>query len=129
MEQTKKVFCETRPRQDSCNCRDCTPTTKTGVRAFLWMVRQLESWIPNLSFLSKNMRALTHQNTHFTWTEECQQEFQIISEVVGQVKFLTPFYNEKPLVLYTDASKEGGMGYVWVQPGVGYFLLFLKRQL
>ena len=67
------------------------PTTKTGVRAFLGMVRQLESWTPNLSFLLKKLRALTHQNTHFMWTDQCRQEFQIIEKVVGQVKFLTPF--------------------------------------
>ena len=36
------------------------PITKMGLRAFLGMVPQLKSWTPNLSFLSKNLRA------HFT---------------------------------------------------------------
>ena len=38
------------------------PSTKTEVPALLGMACQYEAWTPNLSFLSKNLRAQTHRS-------------------------------------------------------------------
>ena len=83
------------------------PQSKTEVRAFLWLICQFKHWSPNISFLSKPMRALTHQHTHFKWTQECDEEFQMMKEVVGSIQFLPPLDIRKELEIITDASKEG----------------------
>ena len=64
------------------------PSSKTEVRAFLGMVRQFESWTPNLSCMSKYMRTLTNANVHLKLTEECQKEFINMKKIIGSVDFL-----------------------------------------
>ena len=51
--------------------------------------------------------------------EECQKEFEEMKKVVGSVHFLTPFDVGKSVEVFTDASKEGGLGFVLCQPEVG----------
>ena len=65
------------------------------------------------------MRTLTNANIHFRWTEECQKEFISMKKIVGSVKFLARFEIRRPLKLFSDASKEGGLGFVLCQPGEG----------
>ena len=65
------------------------------------------------------MRALKHQHTHFKWTQECEEEFQMMKKVVGNVQFLQPFNIRKELMIFTEASKEGGLGFVLCQLGQG----------
>ena len=48
------------------------PRTKTDVRAFLGMARQLEAWSPHLSFSSSNLIKRTNKDTAFTWDEKCE---------------------------------------------------------
>ena len=42
------------------------PSSKTVVRAFLGMARQMEAWSPSLSFSSSNLRKRTIKDTSFT---------------------------------------------------------------
>ena len=40
-------------------------------------------------------------------------------KIIGCVDFLSAFDIGRPLELFTDASKEGGLGFVLCQPGEG----------
>ena len=63
------------------------------------------------------MRTLTNANVHFKWTEECQKKFISMKKILGSMNFLAPFDIRRPLELFTDASKEGGLRFVLWQPG------------
>ena len=81
------------------------PKTKTDIRAFLGMARQLEAWSPHLSFSSLNLRKRTTKDTAFTWDEKCEEEFRQIKHLIGNLEFLSPFTKGLPLQLFCDASK------------------------
>ena len=49
------VYMSPDPEKISALAEVQPPSSKTEVRAFLGLIRQLEAWRPNLSFLSKNM--------------------------------------------------------------------------
>ena len=83
--------------------------SKTDVRAFLDMVRQMEAWTPELSISSKNMRMQTMKSTQFEWNTDCQAEFLKIKEVIGRVDFLSPFDISLPLEMYSPRGR-GNIG-------------------
>ena len=91
------------------------PSTKTEVRAFLGMARQMEAWSPDLSFSSSNLRKRTIKDTAFTWDDKCEEEFQQIKKLIRDLHHISPFEKGLPLQLYTDASKEGGLAYILAQ--------------
>ena len=66
---------------------------------------QFEHLRQKLSFLSKHMRALTHQHTHFKWTQECDEEFQMMKEVVGFT--VPPTFQRNSKSLQTPQNKAG----------------------
>ena len=88
------------------------PRTKTDVRAFLGMARQMEAWSPHLSFCSSNLRKRTIEDTTFTWDEKYEDEFRKIKQLIKDLHHISPFERGLPLQLYTDASKEGGLVYI-----------------
>ena len=57
------------------------PRTKTDVRAFLGMARQMEAWSWNLSFSSPNLRKRTIKDTAFTWDDKYEEEFKQIKQL------------------------------------------------
>ena len=91
-----------------------TPGNKSEVRAILDMTRQLEVFLPDLSFLSKNLRRQTIKSSVFSWDNKCDEEFWNIKKIIGDLKFISPFNKELPLEMYCDASKEGGLAYLLV---------------
>ena len=42
-----------------------------------------------------------------------------ITEIIGELKFLSPFNKDLPLEMFCDPSKDGGLSYVLVQAGEG----------
>ena len=94
------------------------PESKKQVREFLGVVWTLESWTPHikLSTSTKLLRGLSRKDTKFYWSPELEQEFQEIQRVVSDVKILSQYNRGLPLQLFCDASREGGLGYVLVQP-------------
>ena len=91
------------------------PRTKTDVRAFLGMARQMEAWSPNLSFSSSNLRKRTIKDTAFTWDDKCEEEFKQIKQLVRDLHHISPFEKGLRLELYIDTSKEGGLAYILAQ--------------
>ena len=62
------------------------------------------------------MRGLSRKDVNFRWSPELKEEFQEVKRVVSGVNVLSPYNHELHLHLYCDASREGGLGYVLVQP-------------
>ena len=68
-----------------------------------------------MSFSSQSLRKQTVKDTMFTWNEDCEREFQQITQIIGNLSFILPFTKDRPLEMYGDASKEGGLAYLLVQ--------------
>ena len=83
------------------------------------MVCTIDSWCPEISAKSNLMRTLSNKNTKFTWTPEHEAEFVRLKKVVSDISVLSPFDPSLPLHLMTDASREGGLGFILLQPGDG----------
>ena len=111
------VYVQPNPEKISALSNVQPPQSKTEVRSFLGLIPLLSPGALNLSLLLNHMRALKHQHTHFKWTLECYEEFQMMKEVVGSFQFLQPFDIRKELKIFTDASKQGGLRFVLCQPG------------
>ena len=92
------------------------PKLKRQVREFLGLVRTLRAWTPHISMSTNLMRGLSRKDVTFRWSPELDVEFKKVKEVVGGVNVLSPYVQGLPLYLYCDASREGGLGYVLVQP-------------
>ena len=50
------------------------------------------------------------------WTDECQEQFDKVKVEMDNLVGLIPYDLEKPIEIYTDTSKEGGLGYIMAQP-------------
>ena len=92
-----------------------TPQNKTQVMEFVGMVKQLNSWTRKLSHLTNNMRNLAGKNTHFLWTDVHEEEFRKCKAEIVREKFISPFDANNCLILYTNTSKIGGLGYALLQ--------------
>lgn len=82
------------------------PENKKAVLRFLGMIKYLSPFIPNVSMHTTHLRELT-KNTKFTWTDECDSEFQMLKNLLSQTPTLCYFDPMKPIVIQTDSSQSG----------------------
>ena len=83
------------------------PVPTTALRTFLGMAQFCDRFIPNFSVLLAPLHQLTRRNVAFRWTEQCQQVFAKIKELLMQYPVLHPPSSNSVLVLETDASDLG----------------------
>ena len=86
------------------------PKTKKKVQEFLGIVRVLDRWSNKTAAITTILNKLTCKNTAFLWTDECQEQFEKVKLEMDSLVGLIPYDLEKPIEIYTDASKEGGLG-------------------
>lgn len=92
------------------------PENKSDVMRFLGMLKFLAAYIPHLSKQSTKLRELTHNNAKFQWTDAHEEEFQNLITIITSDPVLAIYDKEKPVVVQTDASKDG-LGCVLLQEG------------
>ena len=92
------------------------PRNKKQVREFLGMVLTINSWCPEISAKSNLLRTLSNKNTKFVWLPEHTEEFERLKRLVSDISVLSPFDPSLPLHLMMDASREGGLGLILMQP-------------
>lgn len=90
------------------------PKNKTDVMRLLGMFKFLARFIPNLTSKSANLRELTKIDSSWSWEEKHQQELDELKEIICQSPALRIFDPKLPLVIQTDASKDG-LGCVLMQ--------------
>ena len=83
------------------------PTTAKALRTFLGMAQFCDRFIPNFSVLVAPLHQLTRRNVTFRWTEQCQQAFEKVKELLMQYPVLHPPSSNSIFVLETDASDLG----------------------
>ena len=96
-------------------CSFPSPTTKKQVQSFLGMCNAYNKWTSTVSKMSQRMRELTSEKIHFKWDDKHEAELGKSKEELTQAFNHKAFDKNLPIIMYTDASKEGGLGYVLTQ--------------
>lgn len=80
------------------------PTTVRGVRGFLGFANFYRVFIPDFSKIAMPLQNLTHKDTPFRWTQQCQESFQKLKDLFTTEPVLATFDPDRTTVLETDSS-------------------------
>lgn len=87
------------------------PKNVKQIRSFLGLCNYYRKFVQDYAKISVPLTQLTHKNSKFTWTPECQTAFDTLKQKLVSAPILTfPNFN-KPFVLSVDAS-DYAIGYV-----------------
>lgn len=93
-----------------------SPTNKAELLRLLGICKYVAKFIPNLSKITANLRELTKNSVDWSWKEEHEKEFLNLKNLIATAPVLKIYDQSKPLVIQTDASKDG-LGCVLLQEG------------
>ena len=71
------------------------PTTQKEVRQFLGLVGYYRKFIPRFSDIARPLTNLTKKDIKFEWTDQCQQTFEMLKELLMK----------EPILKYPDPEK------------------------
>lgn len=91
-----------------------TPENKTDVGRFLGMLKYLSQYLPNLSQRTAKLRQLTRADVDWHWSKEHDDEVLVLKKNLTEGPVLRIFDPSLPIVIQTDASKDG-LGSVLMQ--------------
>ena len=80
------------------------PTNARGVRSFLGFANFYRQFIREFSTIVRPLNQLTHKDTNFHWTNECQHSFDLLKEMFSSGPILMPFDHTRTTVVETDSS-------------------------
>ena len=80
-----------------------------------WSVRALAKWFPKLNVSTPNISANLTKGRHFQWDDLMQSEFEAVKEQLKEPSVLSPFAMNRKTLLYTDASRLQGLGFILIQ--------------
>lgn len=83
------------------------PTNQKEIQRFVGHIQYYREFIPNCSKLIAPLTKLLKKDEKFEWQNEQQECFEKVRNLLSQKPILTIFDPEKPIHLFTDASKDG----------------------
>ena len=83
------------------------PTDVSQLRSFLGIVNYYNRFLPNLSSRLAPLHNLLRKDERWRWTQDCQEAFQGVKEMITSDVVLTHFDPEVPISLACDASSYG----------------------
>jgi hypothetical protein len=92
------------------------PTNISEHRGLMGFLNFLAQYVPHYSALTEPLRRLQSSKTHFRWSEDQQQAFDLVKQLFAEQPCLAPFDEFAPVSLATDASATG-LGAVLLQHG------------
>ena len=81
------------------------PKTLKQVQSFLGFCNFYRKFVPNFSDIAKPLNTLQRKDTPWNWTNECQQAFLQLKDILTKEPSLLVPDKTKPFILETDASK------------------------
>ncbi|KAL7839056.1 hypothetical protein SRHO_G00257140 [Serrasalmus rhombeus] len=90
------------------------PTDTVSLQSFLGLTSWYAKFIPNYAAIVEPLRALLRGAVSIVWTEEAQQSFERVKELIVNSPALALFNPELPTIVTTDAS-DYGVGAVLTQ--------------
>ena len=91
------------------------PRNPKEIKQFLGLLGYYRKFIPRFADKSRPLTLLTRHDVDFNWTDRCQKSFEHLRSLLMQHPILKYPDQEKPYMLFTDASKIGWSG-VLTQP-------------
>lgn len=88
------------------------PENKKDLERFLGMVNFLAKFIQNASAECHHLRALATSIDDWKWTNEDQNEYERVKNLLSDEKMLKYFEKHKPVVIECDASSKGLGAYI-----------------
>ncbi|XP_055604884.1 uncharacterized protein K02A2.6-like [Uranotaenia lowii] len=95
------------PEKISTIAKAKAPENVTELKAYLGLINYYNRFIPNLSSKLRCLYDLLKKNTHFNWTEQCNQAFLHSKNTLLNANILDYYDPKKSLVVITDASTYG----------------------
>ena len=85
------------------------PKDPSSLRQFLGLASYYRRFVPKFAAVAGPLYSLMKKNANFIWTEECQQSFDTLKELLTTAPVLAyPCFGQgEEFVLETDASLEG----------------------
>ena len=80
------------------------PKTVKQVSSPVGLCSFYRRFIPSFSQIATLIIKLTHKNSKFEWSEECQNAFRKLNHSLTTIPFLFYPDKSKPFTSYTDAS-------------------------
>ena len=105
------------------------PVNKSELRSFCGMVSSLSSWTPNVNINMHLLRKNCSKNGKILWTQELEEEYQTVKEIMKTQFKLSPFDADKKIYLVIDGSSRVGTGYCMLQrisetdPAKGFLII------
>ena len=90
------------------------PKTTTEIRSFLGMCNYYRKFVKSYSHIAAPLHKLTHKDTPYVWSEECNMAFEQLKTCMTTAPVLMYPSEEKKFILTTDAS-DLSVGYMLSQ--------------
>jgi hypothetical protein len=84
-----------------------TPTDVGQLRSFVGLVNYYHKFLPQLSTELQPLYSLLRKDTKWAWSDECEQAFLRVKQLVGSDQVLTHYDPTLPMRVATDASPYG----------------------
>ena len=106
------------------------PTTKRQLKGFIGKVSYLSMYLPKLQLLLQPLHKISSKNAVFKWTEEHQQAFNAILELLVKPPILSLPRSQGLFRLYVDTSRLGVGASLWqIQDGQERLLAYFSKSL
>lgn len=83
------------------------PKTQKNIRQFLGKINFYNEYIPKSALILDPLHNLLRKGQCFIWSEECQNSFEKIKELLCTQPILEIFDRDLPINIHTDASLQG----------------------
>ena len=91
-------------------CSMPKPRSPKEIKQFLGLTRYYRKFVPRFSDMARPLTKLLAHNCDFKWTNQCDNSFQMLKDMLCSAPILKYPDTNKPYTLYTDASKYGWAG-------------------
>ena len=100
----------------------------TEIRSFLGLAGYYRRFVEGFSRISSPMTKLTQKGVKFKWSDECEQSFQRLKDILISAPVLALLVGGVKFTVYSDASLQG-LGCVLMQDQrvIAYASRQLKR--
>ena len=83
------------------------PMDLKSLRSFLGLCSYYRRFVPGFSKVAAPLHALTRKDVGYVWTQDCQESFEKLRDLLVSAPLLSYPDFQKPFILETDASGEG----------------------
>lgn len=83
------------------------PDNTKDLERFLGLVNYIGRFVPNLSNKTYELRQLLKKDVEWHWTDQHQNEFDSLKNILVDAPVLQYYVVDKPVVISVDASKNG----------------------